>query len=85
MSVIKTTAFAIRLVPKAANHGDGTVGGTHLDINTHKLVFLEILPYHNSTVGIRVWYLHFHSGCVAELGAGSWVFLFPVPLSFSGH
>lgn len=55
------------------------------DINTYNLVCLEILPYHNNTVGIRVWYLHFHSGCVAELGAGSWVFLFPVPLSFSGH
>lgn len=31
------------------------------------------------------WYLHFHSGCVAKLWAGSWVFLSQVPPSSSGH
>lgn len=30
-------------------------------------------------------YLHFHSGCVAKLWAGSWVFLSQVPPSSSGH
>lgn len=34
---------------------------------------------------VNVWHLHFHSGCVAELGAGSWVFLSPVLPSSSGH
>lgn len=31
------------------------------------------------------WYLHFHSGYVAKLWAGSWVFLSQVPPSSSGH
>lgn len=31
------------------------------------------------------WSLHFHSGCVAKLWAGSWVFLSQVPPSSSGH
>lgn len=34
---------------------------------------------------ICVWYLHFRSGCVAKLWAGSWVFPSQVPLSSSGH
>lgn len=52
MSVIKTLAVAIRLVPKAANHGGGEwrVVPTH-DINTHMLVCFEIVPYSISTMG----------------------------------
>lgn len=52
MSVIKTLAVAIRLVPKAANHGGGEwrVVPTH-DINTHMLVCFDIVPYSISTMG----------------------------------
>lgn len=53
MSVIKTLAVAIRLVPQAANHGVGEwrVVPTR-DISTHMLACFKIVPYSISTMGV---------------------------------
>lgn len=103
MSMIKTIALAIRIVPGAVIRWDGTVGGCCSRYKYPQVGFREILSLlmamwalkvtsglHVCTcmcvlMGIRVWNIHFRSGCVAKLGAGSWVFLSPVLPSSSGR
>lgn len=52
MSVIKTFAVAIRLVPQAANHGVGEWRVVPArDISTYMLVHFKIVPYGICTMG----------------------------------
>ena len=85
MPMIKTMASANQICASGlAMCWDGLAGGDKNNPTSVPHSYMRAKSSHG-LMGIDALHLHSRSGCVAELGAGSWVFLSPVPPSFSGH